>query len=100
MFDQVENLNKQISFISEVDKLKSILRRTSPIGMERKENSAEHSWQVALLAVTCLENANEKNLDVLKVIKMLLLHDDVEIDVGDMAKTVQVQSLAIYLFVF
>src|SRR6185312_13134925 len=75
-------LRKQIDFIAEVDKLKGVLRRTSPIGMERKENSAEHSWQVVLAALIFQEYANEK-IDLLKVVKMLALHDIVEVDVGD-----------------
>jgi putative hydrolase of HD superfamily len=79
---KIEKLSQQIGFITEIDKLKGILRQTSPIGMERRENSAEHSWQVVLCAITLQEHANQK-IDLLKVVKMLALHDTVEIDVGD-----------------
>ncbi len=75
-------INQQVAFIVEVDKLKSVLRKTSPIGLNRLENSAEHSWQVILCAILFEEHANEP-VDLLKVIKMLAIHDVVEIDVGD-----------------
>ena len=75
-------IKKQIEFIAETDQLKAVLRKTNPIGMQRAENSAEHSWQVILYAITLSEHANEK-IDLLKVVKMLALHDIVEIDVGD-----------------
>lgn len=78
----MRTLKAQFAFIAEVDKLKSVLRKTSPIGMERRENSAEHSWQVILCAVTFQEHANEP-VDILKVVKMLMIHDVVEVDVGD-----------------
>lgn len=71
-----------MAFLTELDKLKGVLRRTSPIGLERRENSAEHSWQVVLCALILAEHAAEP-LDLLKVVKMLALHDTVEIDVGD-----------------
>lgn len=77
-----ERLAKQIQFIAEVDKLKQVLRRTSPIGAERRENSAEHSWQVVLTALLLEEHANEP-LNMLRVVQMLAIHDTVEIDVGD-----------------
>ncbi|MEQ1820904.1 MAG: HD domain-containing protein [Fimbriimonadaceae bacterium] len=75
-------LQQQIEFIVEVDKLKSVLRMTSPIGQARKENSAEHSWQIVLMAMILHEHAN-LSVDLLKVVKMLAIHDVVEIDVGD-----------------
>jgi putative hydrolase of HD superfamily len=71
-----------MDFIVEVDKLKSVLRMTSPIGEDRKENSAEHSWQIMLMAIILHEHANTP-VDLLKVLKMLAIHDVVEIDVGD-----------------
>ncbi len=71
-----------MAFVTELDKLKGVLRRTSPIGLDRRENSAEHSWQVVLCALILAEHAAEP-IDILKVIKMLALHDTVEIDVGD-----------------
>ncbi len=80
--NNIEKLQKQIDFIAEVDKLKNVLRYTSPIGMERKENSAEHSWHVVMAAMILLEYANEE-VNLLKVVKMLAIHDIVEIDVGD-----------------
>ncbi|WP_325893254.1 HD domain-containing protein [Grimontia sp. NTOU-MAR1] len=79
----VERLEKQLALIVEIDQLKAVLRRTrvrSDAG--RLENSAEHSWQVALMAVLLQEHANEA-VDVAKVVKMLLIHDVVEIDAGD-----------------
>lgn len=75
-------LDQQIQFILEIDKLKSILRRTSLISEARRENSAEHSWHIALMAVLLIEHANE-TLDLIHVVKMLLIHDIVEIDAGD-----------------
>ena len=75
-------LNEAINFIVESERLKSISRQTNPIGMSRAENSAEHSWTVAL-AASVLIPAVAPNLDQLRVIKMLLIHDLVEIDAGD-----------------
>lgn len=76
------NLEQQIKFIIETDKLKGILRKTSPIGEQRKENSAEHSWQVMLSALVLVEHGNQE-VNILRVLKMLMIHDLVEIDVGD-----------------
>jgi putative hydrolase of HD superfamily len=73
---------QQLEFIVDVDKLKQVLRRTSPIGAERRENSAEHSWQVVLCALLLHEHANE-SVDLLRVVQMLAIHDTVEVDVGD-----------------
>lgn len=75
-------LAQQIAFIMELDKLKSILRRSYVTHAERRENSAEHSWHIALAALTLAEHANEP-VDVSHVIKLLLIHDIVEIDAGD-----------------
>lgn len=75
-------LSQQLQFIVEVDKLKSVLRRTSPIGVERRENSAEHSWQVVLCALLLYEHANQ-TVDLLRVLSMLTVHDVVEVDAGD-----------------
>src|SRR5210317_1821334 len=77
-----EEIQQQLNFILETDKLKSVERRTRPIGQSRRENSAEHSWQVALTAMLLVEHANQE-VDLLRVIKMLLIHDVVEVDVGD-----------------
>lgn len=72
----------KIDFILELEKLKGVLRKTKPVGQERFENSAEHSWQTTLTAMILLEEA-DPNIDALKVLKMLLIHDVVEIDAGD-----------------
>ena len=78
----IGRLAQQIAFIMELDKLKSILRRSYVTHAERRENSAEHSWHIALAALTLAEHANEP-VDVSHVIKLLLIHDIVEIDAGD-----------------
>lgn len=75
-------LTQQIQFIIEIDKLKGILRQTLLIDASRQENSAEHSWHIALMAMILAEYAPQP-IDVLRVIKMLLIHDIVEIDAGD-----------------
>ncbi len=75
-------LADQIAFVLEVDRLKTILRQT-PIGDDsRQENTAEHSWHLALAAIVLAEHANEP-VDVGRVVEMLLVHDLVEIDAGD-----------------
>ena len=78
-----KKLRKQIEFIEEIDKLKSIIRRTRLLDNSRYENDAEHSWHLAMMAIVLSEHANDKNIDLLKVIKMLLIHDIPEIDAGD-----------------
>ena len=83
----MSRLEQQLAFIVEIDKLKHIYRKTKVIGAEglgdrRFENSAEHSWHITLMAVVLLEQSNAP-VDLLKVIKMLLVHDIVEIDAGD-----------------
>ncbi len=66
----------------EVEKLKNVLRKTRPVGLDRYENSAEHNWHVCLSAMMLKDFSNEKvNID--RVIKMLLVHDLGEIDAGD-----------------
>lgn len=70
-----------IDFILESEKLKGVLRKNKPVGINRYENTAEHSWQVTLTALVLLHERPE--LDSLKVLKMLLIHDLVEIDAGD-----------------
>ncbi|NLP44987.1 MAG: HD domain-containing protein [Peptococcaceae bacterium] len=76
-------LNKQIEFIFEVDKLKKIYRQSIITDGSREENDAEHSWHLALMAIVLHEYANDKNIDLLKVLKMVIIHDIVEIDAGD-----------------
>jgi len=78
----MDRLKKQISFIVEIDKLKSIYRQNYLADGSRKENDAEHSWHMAVMAFLLAEYADEQ-VDLLKVIKMLLVHDLVEIDAGD-----------------
>jgi 5'-deoxynucleotidase YfbR-like HD superfamily hydrolase len=76
------HLDKQIEFILELDKLKSVMRRSILVNGERFENSAEHSWHVSVLAIIVAEHS-EGEIDLQRVLKMLLLHDVVEIDAGD-----------------
>ena len=76
-------LQQQMTFILEADKLKQILRQTPITEKSRQENSAEHSWHVALMAILLLEYAKSPQIDVLQIVKMLLIHDIVEIDAGD-----------------
>ena len=78
----MERLQKQMEFILEVDKVKQIVRQTYLTDGSRKENDAEHSWHLALMAVLLKEYANEE-ADLAKVIPMVLIHDLVEIDAGD-----------------
>ncbi|MBV9385501.1 MAG: HD domain-containing protein [Chroococcidiopsidaceae cyanobacterium CP_BM_ER_R8_30] len=80
---QNHRLAQQIQFIIEIDKLKQILRQTLLTDGSRQENSAEHSWHLALMAIVLAEYAPDPAIDVLRVIKMLLIHDLVEIDAGD-----------------
>ncbi|MGR5460848.1 HD domain-containing protein [Vibrio alfacsensis] len=79
----MERLEKQLALIIELDQLKNVLRRTRVKSANgRLENSAEHSWHVALMAVLMQEHANAP-VDIARVMKMLLIHDVVEIDAGD-----------------
>lgn len=75
-------ITAQIAFLTEADKLKSILRGTSLCDNSRRENSGEHSWHIALYALILSEHAIGP-IDINRVIKMLLIHDLVEIDAGD-----------------
>lgn len=77
-----ERLKKQIEFIVEIDKLKNIYRQTYVLHEDRKENDSEHSWHLAMMAFLLAEHSNQP-IDVLKVMKMVLIHDIVEIDAGD-----------------
>lgn len=78
-----ERLSGQITFIAEIDKLKNVLRKTFILDRSRFENTAEHSWQASVMAMLLYEHANEPGLDLNRIIRMLLLHDLVEIDAGD-----------------
>ncbi|MET0403123.1 MAG: HD domain-containing protein [Cystobacter sp.] len=71
-----------VGFVLELDKLKGVTRKTRPLGLERYENSAEHSWQIALMAASLAPLAGAP-IDVHRVIGMLLVHDIGEIDTGD-----------------
>lgn len=75
-------LSQQIAFILEVEKLKTVLRRTLLLDRSRVENDAEHTWQLALMAMVLSEHSREK-VELVRVLKMLLIHDIVEIDAGD-----------------
>ena len=77
-----KRLDKQMEFIREIDKEKKIGRQTYLSDASRKENDAEHAWHMAIMAYLLAEYANEE-IDVLKTIMMLLIHDLVEIDAGD-----------------
>lgn len=79
---QTEHLLKQISFIKEIDKLKYIQRKTKLFNSDRPENDAEHSWHLAMMTIVLAEHSDNP-IDVLKVLKMVLIHDIVEIDAGD-----------------
>ncbi len=76
-------LARQIEFIAECDKLKEIFRQTLNTASRRQENDAEHSWHLCLCVIVLAEHANTPGLDVLHVLKMLIVHDLVEIDAGD-----------------
>jgi putative hydrolase of HD superfamily len=76
-------LDDQVRFLVEADKLKEIFRQTVCTQSRRPENDAEHSWHLCLLVLVLAEHANAPDLDVLKVLKMAILHDLVEIDAGD-----------------
>ncbi|UFS69536.1 HD domain-containing protein [Geomonas sp. RF6] len=77
-----EAMTQIVDFILEVDKLKSVTRKNRPLGLDRYENSAEHSWQIALLAMSLARYAGP-TIDMNRVIAMLLVHDIGEIDTGD-----------------
>jgi putative hydrolase of HD superfamily len=77
-----DRLNAQIAFLSEADKLKQVLRASKLHDNSRPENSAEHSWHVMLYALVLADQAGPE-VEIDRVLKMLLLHDIVEIDAGD-----------------
>ncbi len=78
----MSDLDAQFAFLNEADRLKSVLRATTLCDGSRRENSGEHSWHLALYAMVLADQA-APGVDINQVIKMLLLHDLVEIDVGD-----------------
>ena len=71
-----------VDFILELDKLKAVTRKVRPLGLDRYENSAEHSWQLAMLALSLARYAGPE-IDMNRVTRMLLVHDVGEIDTGD-----------------
>jgi putative hydrolase of HD superfamily len=77
-----ERLQRQVEFILEIDKLKTVLRQTYLMDGSRRENSAEHTWHLTVMALVLSEYANAP-VNVLQVLKMLVVHDIVEIDAGD-----------------
>lgn len=76
------SLERQLAFLVEVDRLKSVLRRTSLCDSSRRENSAEHSWHLALMAMVLGRHAAD-GVDLARVVRMVIVHDLVEIDAGD-----------------
>lgn len=72
-----------MQFIREIDKLKQILRQNVVIGTQKNENDAEHSWHLAMMSILLSEYSIKKDVDINKVVKMVLVHDLVEIDAGD-----------------
>ena len=81
--DQMDRFRQQIEFILEVDKLKHVLRQTILMDKSRRENSAEHSWHIALTVMLLSEYARDGEIDFFRVMKILLVHDLIEIDAGD-----------------
>lgn len=79
----MERIEKQIRFIKEIDRLKNIKRQSYIADKSRRENDAEHSWHIAVMALVLKEHADNKDFDILKVVSMLLIHDIVEIYAGD-----------------
>ncbi|MGS0682405.1 HD domain-containing protein [Shewanella sp. 125m-7] len=78
----MNDIEQILNFVIELEKLKDVQRKTRPVGLQRYENSAEHSWHVCLTALILKDYANEP-VDIDRVIKMLLIHDVGEIDAGD-----------------
>ena len=79
---QKDNLLRQINFIKEIDKVKYIQRKTKLFNSDRHENDAEHSWHLAMMTIVLAEHSDTP-IDIFKVLKMVLIHDIVEIDAGD-----------------
>lgn len=78
----MKEIEQILNFMIEIEKLKNVLRKSKPVGLDRFENSAEHSWHVCISALMLKDYSNEK-IDIDRVIKMLLIHDLGEIDAGD-----------------
>ena len=80
---QKDRFRRQIEFILEADKLKNVLRKTILMDRSRRENSAEHSWHIALTVLILSEYTKDLDVDLFRVMKILLVHDLIEIDAGD-----------------
>lgn len=78
-----KRLDSQMRFLDEIEKLKVVYRQNRTVDRSRPENSAEHSWHVALMAIVLFEYADDKSLNLAKIVSMLLIHDLVEIYAGD-----------------
>jgi putative hydrolase of HD superfamily len=78
-----DRLRQQMEFILEIDKMKNVFRRTMVIESGRNENDAEHSWHLAVMAILLAEHVDAPGVDLLRVLKIVLVHDIVEIDAGD-----------------
>lgn len=78
-----DRFKRQVEFLLEIDRLKHTLRQTILLDRSRRENSVEHSWHIALAAMIFYEYAGTNGVDPGRVIRMLLIHDLVEIDAGD-----------------
>ena len=79
----INDLSRRIDFLREIDRLKSVLRQSPLLDGSRKENSAEHSWHLAMYALVLADYA-VGTIDITRVMTMLLIHDIVEVDAGDM----------------
>ncbi|MFO7707471.1 MAG: HD domain-containing protein [Desulfobacterales bacterium] len=78
-----ERLKRQVEFLLEIDRLKHTLRRTILTDRSRQENSVEHSWHIATAALVMSEHAGHAGIDLCRALRMMLIHDLVEIDAGD-----------------
>jgi putative hydrolase of HD superfamily len=78
-----EKLKQQLLFLKEIDDLKQVLRQTVVIKNRRQENDAEHSWHLSMLVIVLSEYSDNPSIDILRTLKMVLIHDIVEIDAGD-----------------
>lgn len=79
----IDRLEQQMTFLKEIDKVKGVFRKSRLLDDSRYENDAEHAWHLAVMAIILAEHSNTKQLNLAKVIKMVLIHDLVEIDAGD-----------------
>ncbi|MCU0558720.1 MAG: HD domain-containing protein [Desulfobacterales bacterium] len=78
-----DRLKRQVEFLLEIDRLKKILRQTILTDRSRQENSVEHSWHIAMAAMVLAEHAGQADIDLCRALRMMLIHDLVEIDAGD-----------------